>query len=98
MRPALVWVRTTPCDEQVHNRPGMSFHRFAADCATYNRAADQIMTEAGVPALDLHTFTGNLGPDIYCDHVHFHEHVREKQGAFIAGWLAAWQSAHSTGA
>lgn len=25
-----------------------------------------------------------------------HEHVCEVQGAFIAGWLAAWQSAHST--
>lgn len=28
MQPTLVWVRTTPCDENVHNYPGMSFHRF----------------------------------------------------------------------
>lgn len=85
----LVWVRTTPCDENVHNRRIMGFHRFAADCDAYNRAADRIMAEAGVPAIDLHRLTLNLGPDIYCDHVHFHEHIRRAQGAFIAGWLTA---------
>ena len=87
----LVWIRTTPCDEKVHNRPGISFHRFLADCTKYNAVADHVMSEAGVPSIDLHTFTRNLGPELYCDHVHFHEHIREKQGAFIAGWLNGWQ-------
>ena len=87
----LVWIRTTPCDEQVHNRPGMGFHRFSADCTRYNAVADQVMREAGVPVIDFHTFTHNLGPELYCDHVHFHEHIREKQGAFIAGWLNSRQ-------
>ena len=86
----LVWIRTTPCDERVHNRPGMDFHRFAADCDAYNAAADAVMAAAGVPVIDLHTFTRNLGPDLYCDHVHFHEQVREKQGAFIAGWVLGY--------
>ena len=86
----LVWIRTTPCDERVHNRPGMAFHRFAADCDAYNAAADAVMAAAGVPVIDLHTFTRNLGPDLYCDHVHFHEQVREKQGAFIAGWVLGY--------
>lgn len=91
MRPRFVWIRTTPCDEAVHNnRPGLGFHRFAADCAAYNAAADRIMRAAGVPSIDLHTFTRNLGPDLYCDHVHFHDAVREKQAAFIAGWLQAF--------
>ena len=90
MQPTLVWVRTTPCDENVHNYPGMSFHRFAADAAAYNQAADAIMTAAGVALIDLHTFTLALGPDLYCDHVHFHEQVRAQQAAFIAGWLAGW--------
>jgi len=84
----LVWIRTTPCDENVHNTPNIAFHRFAADCNAYNAAADEIMLKAGVPVIDLHTFTCNLGDDLYCDHVHFKEHVREKQAAFIAGWLA----------
>jgi len=90
MRPKLIWLRTTPCDETVHNRAGMSFYRFSADCAEYNRAADRIMSDAGVPSIDLYTFTLNLGADLYCDHVHFHDHVREKQAAFISGWLVAF--------
>lgn len=86
----LLWVRTTPCDEAVHNRREAGFFRFSADCDAYNEAADVIMNAYGVPIIDLHRFTLNLGEDLYFDHVHFHEHVREKQGAFIAGWLAAW--------
>ena len=86
----LVWVRTTPCDEAVHNHSGMTVHRFADDCTAYNTVADRVMSQAGVPSIDLYTFTRNLGPDLYCDHVHFHEHIREKQGAFIAGWLSGW--------
>jgi lysophospholipase L1-like esterase len=93
MRTELVWIRTTPCDEKVHNRPGLNFQRFSADCAAYNAVADRVMNEAGVPSIDLHTFTCNLGSDLYCDHVHFHDAIREKQGAFIAGWLNGWKSA-----
>lgn len=93
MRIPLVWMRTTPCDEKVHNRPGRCpFHRFAADCLAYNAAADRVMNAAGIPCIDLYAFTSNLGADIYCDHVHFHNHVREKQAAFIAGWLAGWKA------
>lgn len=91
MGPALVWIRTTPCDERIHNQPHMAFHRFAVDCDAYNAAADAIMKAAGVPMIDLYTFTCNLGPDLYCDHVHFQEPVRAQQAAFIAGWLAHWQ-------
>ncbi len=90
MKPKLVWIRTTPCDEKIHNsRPTMEFHRFSADCKAYNEVADRIMDELEVPMIDLHTFTANIGGDIYCDHVHFHDDVREKQAAFIAGWLNA---------
>ena len=92
MKPTLIWVRTTPCDEAIHNtRPNMQFHRFAQDCHAYNKVADQIMTKADIPIIDLHTFTKNLGPDIYCDHVHFHDHIRQQQAAFIAGWLQHWR-------
>lgn len=91
MRLRLIWLRTTPCDEAVHNHAGMAFHRFADDCVAYNLVADQIMREAAVPCIDLHTFTLNLGPDLYCDHVHFHEHIRQQQAAYIAGWLDAFR-------
>lgn len=87
MRPRLIWMRTTPCDEAIHNHAGMAFHRFAADNVRYNSAADVVMQAANVPILDLYTFTRNLGPGTYCDHVHFHEDVRRQQAAFIVGWL-----------
>ena len=86
----LVWIRTTPCDENIHNRRGVGVHRFAADCEAYNRVADEVMAAMGVPTIDLYRFTVNLGEDLYCDHVHFNEPVREKQAAFIAGWLREW--------
>ncbi len=92
MGPSLIWLRTTPCDETVHNRPDMAFYRFAADGIAYNQAADAIMADAGIPSIDLYSFTLGLGPDLYCDHVHFHEDIREKQGIYIAGWLAGWAS------
>ena len=83
----LVWVRTTPCDERVHNARSINFHRFAADCDAYNAVADEVMATADIATIDLYTFTKALGDDLYCDHVHFHEHVRQLQAAFIAGWL-----------
>ncbi|PIY48629.1 MAG: hypothetical protein COZ05_02700 [Armatimonadetes bacterium CG_4_10_14_3_um_filter_59_10] len=92
MKPKLVWVRTTPCDEGVHNRPDSKFHRFAADCHAYNAAADEIMAEERVPMIDLYNFTRRLGPDLYCDHVHFPDHIREKQAAFLAGWVMCWMA------
>lgn len=91
MRVGLIWIKTTPCDEKIHNLEHINFYRFSSDVAIYNQAADQIMAEAGVPSIDLHAFTLNLGSDLYCDHVHFHEHIREKQAAFIAGWLTAFK-------
>lgn len=85
------WMRTTPVDDAAHNKPGMTFFRYARDLETYNAAADEIMRAAGVPTLDLYSLTLNLGGNLFCDHVHFHEPVREKQAAFIAGWLDGWQ-------
>lgn len=35
----------------------------------------------------------SAGEAVALDTVPFHEHIREKQGAFVAGWLAAWQAA-----
>ncbi len=88
----LIWMRTTPCDENIHNARSKSFYRFAADCAAYNRAADAIMAAQGVPVIDLFTFTQNLGPELFCDHVHFLEPVRHRQAAFIAGWLQGYRA------
>lgn len=85
--PTVVWVRTTPVDDATHNRPGMSFHRSRVDCDAYNAAADEIMRAANIPSIDLHTFTRNLGNNLYRDHVHFPEAICQLQAAYIAGWL-----------
>lgn len=46
-----------------------------------------MMTD-GVPAIDLFAFTRALGGnEIFCDHVHFTETVRQLQAAYIAGYL-----------
>ena len=85
----LYWVRTTPVEDQVHNKPEMSFFRYQKDVVAYNTEADKIMDEAGAKIIDLHRFTKNLGGSVYCDHVHYIEPVRQLQAAFIAGHLLA---------
>lgn len=87
MKPELIWVASAPCDEKVHNHEKSTFLRFAADGIEYNKIADEIMTNAGIKSIDLYTFTANLGSDLYCDHAHFYEHIREKQADFICGWI-----------
>jgi hypothetical protein len=83
----LVWVRTTPVDDEQHNSRQRSFHRFAADLDAYNEAGDAIFSTREVPIIDLYQFTKNLGEDIFIDHVHYGEEVWAKQAAFIAGYL-----------
>ena len=85
----LIWVRATPVIDAIHNNaPDMAFHRFAADVAAYNEVADAVMRKAGACIIDLHGFTQALGPDVYCDHVHFTPEVARLQAAFIAGCLS----------
>ncbi len=83
----VMWVRTTPVIDERHNRLNTAFRRFEVDVETYNACADSIMREHGVSIIDLFTFTRNLGPDVYVDHVHFSAEVRAQQAAFIAGHL-----------
>lgn len=84
----MIWARTTPVDDERHNTRSKQFHRFASDADAYNAAADAIMGEESVPMIDLHGFTRSLGSDLYCDHVHFHDPIRQLQAAYIAGWFA----------
>lgn len=91
----LVWIRTTPCDESVHNTRQDQFHRFGTDVVEYNRIADEVMRSRDVPILDLYSFTETLGSgaDLFEDHVHFPLRVQELQAAFIAGWLTELKAA-----
>lgn len=86
------WVRTTHCVDAIHNAKRPGFLRYAADCDAYDAAALRIMQSAGVPVADLRRFTLTLGgpEELFIDHVHFVPSVRERQGAFLAGWLDAY--------
>lgn len=89
---AVIWVRTTPVDDAIHNRGTPPFFRYHADVERYNDIADGIMAKHRIPVLDLYGFTRKLGADgreLYVDHVHYHESIRELQAAFIAGYLNA---------
>jgi len=90
MKLPMIWVRTTPCDEKIHNRLSPNFHRFAADGIAYNEVADRVMKKHGIPMIDLYAFTLNCSREPYIDHVHFTEDIRQLQGAFIAGWLCSF--------
>lgn len=83
----LVWVRTTPVVDEIHNSRSHQFHRYEKDLAVYNEIADRLFEERGVPILDLHQFTKNLGEEVFIDHVHYNQETRARQGAFIAGFL-----------
>ncbi|WP_157972068.1 SGNH/GDSL hydrolase family protein [Pleomorphovibrio marinus] len=83
----VVWVRTTPLDEERHNNRSTSFHRFEKDLMQYNEVGDKVGKEFGAEIIDLHRFTENLGSETFVDHVHFDEGTRSLQAAFIAGFL-----------
>jgi len=85
----IVWIRTTPCDDKIHNSRQQEFYRFKRDVEEYNRIADEVMNYRAVPIVDLFNFTETLGFEavLYSDHIHFTVHVQKMQAAFIAGWL-----------
>lgn len=85
----IIWVRTTPVADAIHNALSASFHRFAVDVDDYNALADTVMAEAGIPRIDLFDFTRKLGDDPYVDHVHYKENVCQMQAAYIAGYLVS---------
>ena len=83
----MIWVRTTPVVDAIHNSRSTRFKRYGRDVEQYNAAADRVMAAHNIATIDLFTFTRNLGPDVYVDHVHYTAAVRAQHAAFIAGRL-----------
>ena len=85
----LVWVRTTPVVDAIHNGyPGMQFHRYAADVAAYNEAADAVMLR---PALLSSTCSASPGASARASTaITFTSRRRSTrlQAAYIAGNLS----------
>ena len=89
----IVWVMSTPLDDEQHNRECTIFFRYNKDIVAYNEIAKKVMTELDVPVIDLYDFTSKLDMPLYDDHVHFFEPVRKLHGAFIAGHVLALEQA-----
>ena len=85
----IVWVASTPVDDEQHNRVCTDFFRYNKDIVRCNEIAEKVMSELNVQIIDLYNFTLNLDEPLYTDHVHFFEPVRKLHGAFIAGQLMA---------
>ncbi len=83
----VIWIRTTPVDDNIHNSRCEIFHRYNEDVVAYNNAADELMEQMVIRSIDLYEFIMNLDVNLYCDHVHFNEEIRKLQAAFISGYL-----------
>ena len=83
----IIWIRTTPVVDSIHNTKSRSFHRYAADLEIYNQIADEVFSQNNIPVIDLFGFTRQLGEDQFIDHVHYSDKARDLQAAFIAGFL-----------
>ena len=85
-----VFVTTTPADRSRYSE-NAGFWRRNEDVIDYNRAALEIMNEAGVGVIDLYSFTvatGLVGDALFRDHTHFTPEVIGLHAAFIAGALS----------
>ncbi len=81
----LIWIRTTPVIDSIHNSRTTTFKRYAADVDQYNQIADKVCTDHEIPVIDLFGFTNQLGREVFMDHVHYTEAARKLQAAYIAG-------------
>ncbi len=79
----IIFVNTTPVNDEVHLAKCKDFKRFNKDVIKYNEIAKEVMERLDVPVIDLYTFTAGFGKDIYADHVHFLDEICEKQAEFI---------------
>ena len=82
-----IWVGLTPVIDEIHNSRKEGVLRYSSDVYAYDIAAKEIMWQYNIPCIDMYNFTRNLGTDIYLDHVHFKEEIRELQATLIADYL-----------
>lgn len=87
LSPLLVWVTTTPVDDETHLSHVKDFVRRNADVTAYNAIALEVMARACVRMIDLRSFTLGLTGALYRDHVHYVAEVCLQQGEYVAGEL-----------
>lgn len=89
----IVWVNSTPVNDEQHNRVCKAFSRYNENLLKYNDIAKEVMEAKEVPIIDLYSFTNKLDMPLHEDHVHFYEPVRKLHAAYIAGALMALEQA-----
>lgn len=82
----VIWMTTTPVDDERHNTKTKTFKRYDKDVLEYNRIANEVFKSHKAPIIDLYGFTKKL-PGNYIDHVHYDEATREKQAEFITAFI-----------
>ncbi len=82
----VVWMRTTPIDDDRHAKRGCGFGRVQVDVDRYNRIADEVMISHGIPIIPLDEWMLDLAKEmeIYRDGVHFLKTVHPLQAAYLA--------------
>lgn len=83
----VVWIKTTPVVDSIHNAKQNWFRRYATDLVVYNQIADEVCAKENIPVIDLYDFTQKQGNGEFADHVHYKEKTRALQAAYITGFL-----------
>lgn len=83
----LIWITSTPVNDEIHNSKNVGFFRYSKDAEIYNEAAKSFFGNAKVPIVDLNFFSKKFPLEAYADHVHYKQQYSELQAAFIAGFL-----------
>ena len=80
----LIWISTTPVNDEIHNSRNDGYLRYNKDVQKYNELAQNVMKTNNIKIIDLYEFTKKLeNEDMYRDHVHYKEEIYEKQAQFI---------------
>lgn len=87
MKLRLVWINSTPVDDDRHNSRNVGFFRFDRDAREYNEIARRIFSKAKTPIIDLNAFSRRFPSEAFSDHVHYKPEYSRLQAAFIAGFL-----------
>jgi len=87
MKLPIIWVRTTPVNDSIHNSKNVGFYRYNKDVLRYNEIADSICRRHKVLVVDLYSFTDQFPVSAYADHVHYKPEFAKLQAAYIAGYI-----------
>jgi len=82
-----VWITTTPVDDARHHEHSPEVSRFQKNVYSYNEVAQDVMDKQGVHTFGLHDFTTRIEGELYMDHVHYTDSVRQLQAAYLAGQM-----------